>query len=163
MISLDQWRAVIGCFWSRGHKSRSQVTKIVITPGNARLGMRILLFYSLALLPSFTEITSTNQKRDIDAAGISPSNDVEPKRIDQRSSPSDVLSQLDSTSLLLHGPDPPVTASLVTTANEQHPPYTPGRPTVYLAMDSGEAVIKPPSRRSLALDGISTTPALTDS
>ena len=34
---------------------------------------------------------------------------------------------------------------------------------MYLALESGEAVIKPPSRRSLALNGISTTPALTDS
>ena len=133
MISLEQWRAVIGCFWSRGHKSRSEVTKIVITPGNARLGMRILLFYSLALLLSGdietnpgpnqpTETTSTNQKRDVDAAGISPSNDVESKIINQRASPSDVLSQMDSTSLLLHGPEPPVIASLVATANDNiHP------------------------------------------
>ena len=187
MISVQQWRATIGCYSPKLRESTVPIHKIIITRGNTpRLCVRLLIILAIHLAlsndvetnPGPTQsqaperdgvLTSANQKRDRDTADLSPGEIMDHKRLDQRPGPSGAMTSTQPCS----GPAPPVFASLVSVANENHPLYTPGRPAVFLSLDSGElssktparrsldsgeTVVKTPARRSLVLDHASTRP-----
>ena len=140
MITTDQWRAVIGCFSPRANKRVPALRKIIISPGKStRLCFSLLLAISLHLVLSGDVETNPGPngssvpeqpdaqhgKRPLSDTETSPNYTTEPKRINNGNSPIDHHVQ---------GPDPPQLTSLT---NETQPLYTPGRPGVYLNLDSG--------------------------
>ena len=146
MITIAQWRAVIGSFNPTRKKSRS--TKgIVISGRPIRTALRLILFLSISIILGGDVETNPGpeqNKRPLENTGVSPNNTTQAKRVDQRISP-EVVSQ---------GSKPQAVSSLVSAANESHPLYTPGRPVVYLSLDNGVLTNteKTPTRRCLSLD-----------
>lgn len=49
MISIQQWRASIGCFFAR-HRGRSKISTIVVSGKPVKLGLRLLLAASLCVI-----------------------------------------------------------------------------------------------------------------
>ena len=151
MITVVQWRAVIGSFNPTRKKTRS-AQGIVISGRPIRTALRLILSLSLCIVLRGDVETNPGpefNKRPLENTDNSPNDTTEPKRVDQRISPE----------VVSHGPNPPVEASLVSAANENHPLYTPGRPAVYLSLDSGVLTQKerPITRRCLTLDGVTDT------
>ena len=155
MITIVQWRAAIGSFNPTRTKARS-THGIVISGRPIRTALRLILSLSLCIILSGDVETNPGpefNKRPLENTEHSPNDTTEPKRIDQRISPE----------VVSHGLNPPVGASLVSAANEIHPLYTPGRPAVYLSLDSGTLTKteRPITRRCLSLDGETNTTAHT--